>query len=84
MATTEYVVLQQGGSGESASYTVARKVTSSNALQACRLAAEAIDSESKGTALNNDGLTLIAVPARNWTSGRHTLKAETTRRIRSA
>jgi len=29
------------------------------------------------------GVTLIAVPARNWRTGRGTLKAETTRRIRS-
>jgi hypothetical protein len=30
------------------------------------------------------GVTLIAVPSRNWRTGRGTLKAETTRRIRSA
>lgn len=30
------------------------------------------------------GVTLIAVPARNWRTGRGTLKAETQRRIRSA
>jgi hypothetical protein len=30
------------------------------------------------------GVTLVAVPARNWNSGRHTLRAETTRRIRAS
>jgi len=32
----------------------------------------------------DEGVTLIAVPERNWRSGRGALKAETERRIRSA
>jgi kynureninase len=80
MATT-YIVLEEGGSGETASYTVAGRVEdAANAEQARRQIAEGMN-ESR---LNNDGVTLIAVPERNWRTGRGTLKAETTRRIRSA
>jgi hypothetical protein len=75
MAATEYVVLRE----EAGAYAVEREgVEAPNALTACRRVAEdmAVD------ALDG-GVTLIAVPARNWNSGRHTLKAETTRRIRA-
>jgi len=53
-------------------------VEATNAEQARRKAAEGMDDADV-----ERGVTLIAVPARNWRTGRGTLKAETTRRIRS-
>lgn len=49
-------------------------VEAANAEQACRQLAERM--EDLG-----DGVTMRAVPARNWESGRNTFKAETRRRL---
>jgi hypothetical protein len=81
MATT-YCVLHEDGheveDGIVATYSVVKEVEALNAGQACRKVAEQYpESDLDG------GVTLIAVPARNWNGGRHTLRAETTRRIRA-
>jgi hypothetical protein len=84
MATT-YVVLRENGAtsegtGEDTTITVVALVNdATNAEQARRKAAEQMDEADLEA-----GVTLIAVPERNWRTGRGTLKAETTRRIRSA
>jgi hypothetical protein len=84
MATT-YVVLREtntvpGSDGEETIVTVVALVNdATNAEQARRKAAEQMDEADLEA-----GVTLIAVPERNWRTGRGTLKAETTRRIRSA
>jgi len=78
---TIYSVLREHGNNETASvtYEFQDTVEATNAEQARRKAAEKMDSAE----LEGEGVTLIAVPARNWRTGRGTLKAETTRRIRS-
>jgi hypothetical protein len=87
MATT-YVVLQvqeyvqregEGEHTEGETHDVLTTVEATNAEQARRKAAEQMDEADLEA-----GVTLIAVPERNWRTGRGTLKAETTRRIRSA
>jgi hypothetical protein len=78
MATT-YVVLLEQGAPEDGLYGVADEIEAANAEQACRKVAGAMSDEQL-----ERGVTLRAVPARNWDGGRHTLKAETQRRIRSA
>jgi hypothetical protein len=83
MATT-YVVLRETDSHygdpetKLMSYPLVT-VEATNAEQARRRAAEELSDEDLEA-----GVTLIAVPERNWRTGRGTLKAETTRRIRSA
>jgi len=82
MATT-YVVLRETDSyyGEHErllSYPVAT-VEAANAAQARVLASKELPDD-----VLDEGVTLIAVPERNWRSGRGALKAETERRIRSA
>jgi len=78
MATT-YVVLQEDESGPHwVQFDTDREpVTAPNTEAACRQVAERLTDEELGNG------PLRAVPHRNWTSGRHFLKAETTRRIRS-
>ena len=81
MATT-YVVLREWAAGRedgTVVHTIVATAVAANADQARRLAAEGLPVEEV-----DDGVTLIAVPARNWKTGRGTLKAETQRRIRSA
>jgi len=74
---TVYVVLRLEGEND---YMVERYgVEAPNARTACRRVAE----DMTDAALE-EGVTLIAVPTRNWDSGLHTLKAETQRRIRPA
>ena len=46
------------------------------ASSACSITFHAVQTSS------GNGVELRAVPARNWTSGRHTLKAETQRKRR--
>ena len=82
MATT-YVVLEETvgttvGGADAVWHMVLDTVEATNAEQARRKAAEGMDDADV-----ERGVTLIAVPARNWRTGRGTLKAETTRRIRS-
>jgi len=74
---TEYVVLEIGTDDNSGIplYEEVGTVTAPNSETACRKYAETQD--------DFNGATFVAVPMRNWKSGRHTLKAETTRRIRS-
>jgi hypothetical protein len=88
MATT-YVVLWEhlhGNEPDGATdYIILGEVEAANAEQARRRVANNGMSNAPAAELESDeGVTLIAVPARNWTSGRGTLKAETQRRIRSA
>ena len=82
MATT-YVVLREwpaGREGEKIVYIVVEQsLEANNAEHARRRAAERLPAEEV-----DDGVTLVAVPARNWKTGHGTLKAETQRRIRSA
>ena len=54
-------------------------VEAANAAQARVIAAKGMREDYL-----DRGVTLIAVPERNWRTGRGTLKAETQRRIRSA
>jgi hypothetical protein len=84
---TDYVVLREvdtvpsGQNGANPVYHVVHNgVLAANAEQARRLVAEDLEDQAALDA----GVTLIAVPARNWKSGRGTLKAETTRRIRAS
>jgi hypothetical protein len=73
---TMYIVLNESDGN----YMVERDgIEAPNAATACRRVAEDMTSETL-----DQGVTLIAVPARNWRTGRHTLKAETQRKIRSA
>jgi hypothetical protein len=81
MATT-YVVLREVDGFDPAVTDVtgyieaADAVLANNAQAACRrVADEMTDDELAG------GVTLIAVPARNWTSGRNTFRAETQRKL---
>jgi ectoine hydroxylase-related dioxygenase (phytanoyl-CoA dioxygenase family) len=79
---TQYVVLQEtnGFEHEVTGYLVVDDaVEAPNAATARRKVAE----DMSETELDG-GVTLIAVPARNWKTGRGTLKAETQRRIRPA
>lgn len=81
MATT-YVVLREWPAdreGEKIVYIVVADAVAANADQARRLAAEGLEEADLDT-----GVTLVAVPARNWKAGRGALKAETQRRIRPA
>ena len=84
MATT-YIVLREVDTvpsrenGANPVYHVVAGVEAANAAQARVLAAKQIPDVEVDA-----GVTLIAVPQRNWTTGRGTLKAETQRRIRSA
>jgi len=80
MATT-YVVLQETDCSDydTPVYVVIGEVEATNAMQA-RVRASVRLPETDV----DKGVTLIAVPARNWRTGRGTLKAETHRRIRSA
>jgi len=80
---TKYVVLEVGGNADGAvdpleTFAVVANVEAANAEQARRMAGEDIPDEQL-----EKGVDLIAVPERNWRTGRGTLKAETTRRIRS-
>jgi len=78
----EYVVLHGGVNNENATeklYEVIGTVEAMSSDQATRKIAETLPDDQL-----ERGVTLIAISARNWNSGRHTLKAETTRRIRSA
>jgi hypothetical protein len=77
---TRYVVLQEHpGTDGKDEFLVVATVEAANAAQARVLASkEILDADL------DEGVTLRAIPERNWTSGRGTLKAETTRRIRSA
>lgn len=81
---TTYVVFSKEGGDDNTPpvkyVLVAEEIEANNAEQACRRVAEKMDDKS----FDGGGIELIAIPARNWASGRHTLKAETTRRIRSA
>jgi len=80
---TTYMVFQEtSGDDGPAIYEHINNVDAPNTTQACRRVAEQLDAAARQGL--DEGITLIAVPARNWTSGRHTLKAETQRRIRSA
>jgi len=77
---TVYIVLAVNKEPEHAdTFDLVKEVEAPNALKACRKVAETFEDQYL-----EQGVTLIAVPARNWNSGRHTLRAETTRRIRSA
>ena len=83
MATT-YVVLEVGGNTDGAmdpieTFAVVTTVDAPNAEKARRMAAEDLPDERL-----EEGVDLIAIPERNWRTGRGTLKAETQRRIRSA
>jgi len=84
MATT-YVVLQEASDGNGfdpdvTGYRIVEEgVEAANAEQARRKVAERLPGGEVEL-----GVTLIAVPARNWRTGRGTLKAETQRRIRPA
>lgn len=81
MATT-YVVLREWAADREDGtlvHTLIGEVEAANATQA-RIRASAVLPDEEV----DDGVTLIAVPARNWKTGRGTLKAETQRRIRSA
>jgi len=76
---TKYVVLQEDGTiGDLPGYVVVTDVEAPSAEVARRKAAETMSEHEV-----ERGVTLIAVPERNWRTGRGTLKAETTRRIRS-
>lgn len=79
---TEYVVLHPtgnnyGGEDHPEFYVVAH-TEAANAEQARRRVGEGFDDGELAA-----GVELIAVPARNWRTGRGTVKVETTRRIRS-
>jgi hypothetical protein len=79
---TQYVVVRETDCSDyddSVYQIVHGRVEATNAEQARRKAAEQMDEADLEA-----GVTLIAVPERNWRTGRGTLKAETTRRIRSA
>jgi hypothetical protein len=78
---TRYVVLQATGDtwGDQPLYVVAGEGEGTNAAQARSRVAETLPPD-----VVDAGVELIAVPERNWRTGRGTLKAETTRRIRSA
>jgi len=86
---TSYVVLWEhtaGNDGEGAtSYFVIGTVQATTPKQARELAA---DDPDLGAAIvgqiEQNGAMLRAVPARNWNGGAGVVKAETTRRIRSA
>jgi len=88
---TTYIVLWEYVTGPedsepqgATSYFEQARIEANNAEQACRRVVESNDlAPALVEEVENGGVTLIAVPFRNWTSGRHTLKAETTRRIRS-
>lgn len=80
---TKYVVLEVGGNSDGAvdpleTFAVINTVEAPNAEAARRIAAGALDDDAL-----EQGVDLIAVPERNWRTGRGTLKAETQRRIRS-
>jgi hypothetical protein len=77
-----YMVLEEKGHSDDddrSPYMICGSVEARNAEHACRIVAEDQGDDDLAA-----GITLVAVPSRSWTSGRHTLKAETTRRIRSA
>jgi hypothetical protein len=79
---TRYMVLEEKGLADDddrSPYMICGSVTAANAEKACRIVA---DDMSDADLAN--GITLIAVPARNWTSGRNTFKSETRRRLLKA
>lgn len=78
MATT-YVVFGVVNADEEI-FRVVGSANAASADQARRLVAENMPDEE----LSGDGVALYAVPLRNWRGGRGTVKAETTRRIRSS
>ena len=75
---TMYVVLQEAEEGclWPQFNTDTEPVTAPNTEAACRQIAERMDDKELAQG------ALRAVPHRNWTSGRHSFEAETTRRIR--
>jgi hypothetical protein len=77
---TTYVVLQEHpGTDGRDEFLVVDTVEAANAEQARRKVAEALlDADLDA------GVTMIAVPERNWRTGRGTVKAEMQRKIRSA
>ena len=77
---TTYVVLQVTGDtwGDEPLYVAAGTADGTNAAQARARVAATLPPD-----VVDAGVTLIAIPERNWRSGRGTLKAETERRIRS-
>ena len=77
MAAREYVVLSEEGDGTY--IRLEGTIEATSAGNACIRAATAMT-----TGKVDEGVTLVAIPARNWNGGRHVLKAETQRRIRSA
>jgi hypothetical protein len=83
---TGYVIFTEGEQdvtgpdGEPARlYGIFAQVEARSAEHACRLAADKMNGDKL-----DKGVVFIAVPLRNWEGGRHTLKAETTRRIRAS
>lgn len=72
---TTYVVLRES-SRDSGLFGAVDQSEAANAEQACRRAAERMSDDDLA-----DGITLIAVPLRNWTTGRNMFKAETRRRL---
>jgi hypothetical protein len=78
---TEYIVLREHNADDAnaTTFEYLGGEKANNAEQARRKMAE-----SMGAGIVDEGVTLIAVPERSWRTGRGTLKAETTRRIRSA
>ena len=81
MATTYAVLrLQKDAFGEGIwGYEHLTEVEATNADQARRKAFAEL-----AVAEQDAGVELVAVPERSWRTGRGALKAETTRRIRSA
>jgi len=83
---TEYVVLWEYTAGDegATSYFVVGTVEAATPKQARELAAEGPGLGGEIIAqLETDGAQFRAVPRRNWDGGYGTVKAETTRRIRS-
>ena len=72
---TKYVVLAE----HDAAYTVVATVDARSSEHAVRQVVEQINGE-----LPPDGITHVAVPARNWRTGMHTFKVETKRRLFTA
>jgi hypothetical protein len=67
--------------GKVLAYHEIDEVDARSAEHACRLVAEGDLKPALAAEIDDTGLTLRAVPARNWNSGRNTFKAETQRRL---
>lgn len=83
---TEYIVLWEYKAGDegATSYFVVDTVQAATPKQARELAAEKSNLGAEIVAqLETHGAQFRAVPRRNWDGGYGTVKAETTRRIRS-